>query len=161
MKRAVTFWIVVLGFSLIAGLYVSCRDDVEVPLPPSINGNYTGIYRFVRIENGVDTNVDTSQLVEVRFRKPDFSMDIDGSIPEELRVFCDVIGTYELGNGVAITITDSNSTRGVCTQYWGPGGYFGFDYTTDTLKLLHDSSFVDNSGTSVRLVKNLRVRSVL
>jgi len=141
-------------------LMVACPDDVMVPLPPSINGNYTGIYRFLQVENGTDTVVDTSQLVEVRFRKPDYAMDMATGIPENLRVFCDVLGTFELSNGVALNITDSNSTLGVCTPSWGPGGYFSYDYTTDTLKLLHDSSFSTSEGLAVRHVKNLRLRLV-
>jgi len=153
MKRSVSFWIILLVLAMVASWVVSCRDDIEVPFPPSINGNYTGIYRFIEIENGVDTNTDTTQLVEFRFRTGDYSMVMDGSIAESLRVFCDVLGEYELGNGVDMEITDSNFTRGVCTQYWGPGGYFGLDQTTDTMRMLND--FTDSVG--VRFVKQLRL----
>ena len=156
MKRAVWLWAAGLILTLVAALVVSCRDDVNIPLPPSINGNYTGVYRFTEIHNGIDTQIDTSQFIEFMFRKPDYSMDMDGSIPEELRVFCDVLGTYTLGNGVAMTITDSNYTRGVCTQYWGPGGSFNLDQTTDTVRLLHDSTF-SLEGAQRRHIKLLKL----
>ncbi|MEW5796612.1 MAG: hypothetical protein AB1772_09655 [Candidatus Zixiibacteriota bacterium] len=156
MKRAVWLWAAGLILTLAAALVVSCRDDVYVPFPPSINGNYTGIYKFTEIHNTVDTQIDTSQLIEFMFRKPDYSMDMDGSIAESSRVFCDVLGTYVLGNGVAMTITDSNYTRGVCTQYWGPGGYFSLDQTTDTTRLLHDST-ANVDGTTIRYIRLLRL----
>ena len=156
MKRSVSIWVVLLAIALAASWIVSCRDDVEVPFPPSVVGNYTGIYHFVEIQNGVDTVIDTTQLIEFTFRQAEFSMDIDGSIPESLRVFCDVLGEYELGNGIDMTITDSNYTRGVCTQYWAPGGYFGLDQTTDTMRLLNDQ--LDSLGT--RRVRSLRLVNI-
>lgn len=139
MKSSVSFWVVVLTLALAAGVFMSCRDDVTVPFPPTINGRYVGYYSLQKIElASLDTVVDTSQLVSCTFRDGDFAMVKDGSIEEADRVFCDVEATYILGNGVEMEITDSNFTRGVCTQEWGPGGYFGLDQTTDTMRLLQD-----------------------
>jgi hypothetical protein len=154
MRKAVSYWIILLVLSLVASWAVSCRDDLEIPLPPSINGNYDGIYRFIEIENGIDTVTDTTQLIDFRFRDGDYSMVMDGGIAESLRVFCDVLGTYELGNAVDMAISDSNFTRGVCTQYWGPGGYFGLDQTTDTMRLLNDDT---DTSTGVRMIRQLRL----
>jgi len=152
MKKSVSIWVLLLVLVFTSSWILSCRDDVVIPFPPSVVGNYTGIYQFVEIQGGVDTVVDTTQLIEFVFRKAVFSMDIDGSIPESLRVFCDVQGEYELGNGVDMTITDSNYTRGVCTQYWGPGGYFSLDLTTDTVRMLNDQ--LDSLGVRrIRLLK--------
>ena len=153
MKRSVSIWVILLVMVFTSSWILSCRDDVLIPFPPSVVGNYTGIYQFVEIENGIDTIFDTTQLIEFVFRKTSFLMDIDGSIPESLRVFCDVQGEYELGNGVDMTITDSNYTRGVCTQYWGPGGYFSLDLTTDTVRMLSDK--LDSLG--VRQIRLLRI----
>jgi hypothetical protein len=161
MLRAASLWTIVLVLVLAASLFVSCRDDVEVPLPPSINGNYVGTYHLVEIVNSVDTNTDTTQAIEFTFRKPDFSMDIDPMIPESLRVFCDVLGTYVLGNGVTMTVTDSNYTRGVCTESWAPGGFFSLDQTTDTVRLKFDVTNNVN-GDLVRIIKELKLlRAVL
>jgi hypothetical protein len=156
MIRAVSLWMTILVLLLVVSLIVSCRDDVVVPLPASINGNYQGTYRLVRIMNVVDTQIDTSQTVEFSFRKPEFSMDISADIAESLRVFCDVLGTYMLGTGVTMTVIDSNYTRGVCTESWGPDGSFSLDQTTDTLKLTHDSSYSE-SGNAFHLVKELKL----
>ena len=156
MNRSVGIWIVLVGAALMAAIALSCRDDIEVPFPPSINGDYVGIYSFMEIENGADTTVDTSQLIEWRFRDGEYSMVMDGTIDEDLRVFCDVLGEYVLGNGVAMVINDSNFTRGVCTQYWGPGGYFGLDQPSDTMRLLHDSTAVVG-GVTTRYIKRLRL----
>ena len=156
MKRSVSIWVVLLVVVLASSWILSCRDDVEVPFPPSVIGNYTGIYQFVEIENGVDTVIDTTQLIEFTFRQTGYTMDIDGSIPESLRVFCDIQGEYELGNGVDMTIIDSNYTRGVCTQYWSPGGYFSLDQTSDTVRMLNDQ--LDSLG--VRRVRYLRLFNI-
>ena len=156
MKRSVSIWVLLLVAALAASWVVSCRDDVEVPYPPSVVGNYTGIYHYVEIQNGVDTVVDTTQLIEFTFRTDEYKMDIDGSIPESLRVFCDVIGDYELGNGVEMVITEPNYTRGVCTEDWGPGGYFGLDQTSDTMRMLNDQ--LDSLG--VRTIRYLRLFNI-
>ena len=156
MKRSVSIWVILLAIALSSSWILSCRDDVEVPFPPSVVGNYTGIYQFIEIQSGVDTVVDTTQLIEFTFRQTEYIMDIDGSIAESLRVFCDVIGEYELGNGVEMGITDSNYTRGVCTQYWGPGGYFSLDQTTDTIRMLNDR--LDSLG--VRKIMYLRLFNI-
>lgn len=156
MKRSVSIWVILLAMALASSWILSCRDDVEVPFPPSLIGNYTGIYQFVEIHNGVDTIWDTTQYIEFIFRQSEYSMDIDGGIPESLRVFCDVLGEYELGNGVDMGITDSNYTRGVCTQYWGPGGYFSLDQTSDTVRMLNDE--LDSLG--VRKIRLLRLFNI-
>lgn len=155
MKKVVVLWMAVLLLSFVASLVVSCRDDVEVPFPPSIRGSYEGIYRYVEIRNGTDTFADTTQCIVFAFRKDEYSMDMCVEIPESLRVFCDVLGTYELGNGVAMTITEPNYTRGVCTENWGPNGTFGLDQTTDTLKLLHDSTDTESGRRFINQAKLL------
>jgi len=131
---------------------VSCRDDVTVPFPPTINGRYVGYYSLQKIElTSLDTLIDTSQLVLCTFKDGSFAMVKDGSIEESDRVFCDVEADYELGNGVEMTITNPNFTRGVCTEEWGPDGYFGLDQTTDTMRLLHDVN--DNTYRWVKLFR--------
>ncbi len=156
MKKSVSIWVILLVAMFASSWVLSCRDDVEVPFPPSIVGNYTGIYQFIEIHGGVDTVVDTTQLIEFQFRQNEYIMDMDGTIPESTRVFCDVMGEYTLGNGVEMSITDSNYTRRVCTGYWSPGGYFSLNLTSDTVRLFSD--FTDTAG--VQMIRSLRLVNV-
>ena len=57
-----------------------------------------------------------------------------------------------------MTITNYNYTLGVCTEDWGPGGTFGLDQTTDTLKLLHDSTDTQSGTRFINQVKLLPVQ---
>lgn len=140
MKRFVGFWIVLLLVALAAAWTVGCRDDITVPFPPSLKSDYTGFYSFLEIGPLGDTITDTSQLITFRFTDDDYTMVMDTSIAESLRVFCDNRGLYTLGDGVTITLEEPNFTRGVCTEDWDPDGFFGLDQTTDTVRLLQDLS---------------------
>ena len=151
-----------MSLRLLVGLLVlamlvltACSEDKVIPPndDSSIVGNYTGIYQYTEIQNGVDTVIDTTQLIELTFRQQEYSMSIDTSIPDSLRVFCDVTGTYELGNGINMSIADSNYTRGVCPAHWGLGGFFSLSQTTDTLRMLNDMT--DSLG--VRRLRYLRI----
>jgi hypothetical protein len=153
MRGFAKFWVVLVVLVLAVALTLGCRDDVVVPEPPTINGHYSGIYSLLKINlNSLDTTIDTSQAVDCTFKDGDFTMDKSGTVDEADRVFCDIEATYVLTNGVEITVTDSNYTRGVCTQEWCPAGYFGLDQTTDTMRLLHDVS-----EDSIRWVKLLKL----
>jgi len=134
-------------------LLTACSNPSEVEPPPAITGNYTGIYSYTEIHNGVDTVIDTTQLIEFIFRQQEFSMDINGSIPESLRVFCDVAGEYELGNGVDLTCDLSNWPDSCGDTAMYPSGYFSLDMTTDTIRMLNDK--LDSLG--VRRVRDLRI----
>ncbi len=141
-------------------LLAACRKDVEPPDDddidgPTIVGNYSGTYRFTQIESGVDTTIDSTQSIRLQFRADEYLLSI-GNPPDSLQVFCDIIGTYELGSSIYFSPADSNYTRGVCPPHWGFGGYFGLDQTTDTLRLLNDG--VDSFG--VRRIRELRLVNV-
>jgi hypothetical protein len=127
-------------------MLVACEHDcIDCGgLPPSVVGNYTGIYSYTRVQAGIDTVVDTTQLIDFVFRQNEFSMSMNAGIPNSLRVFCDVVGTYELGNGAELNITDSNFTRNVCPRDWGPSGYFKLEQTSDTVHLSNQGA--DTSG---------------
>jgi hypothetical protein len=74
-------------------------------------------------------------------------MFMDGSVEETQRIFCDVMGDYDLGTGVVMTTTDSNLTRATCTEGWCPQGAFSLDQTTDTTRLTR--IYTDNDGKQV------------
>ena len=151
-----------MSLRLLVGLLVlamlvltACSEDKVIPPndDSSIVGNYTGIYQYTEIHSGDDTIIDTTQLIELTFRQQEYSMSIDTSIPDSLRVFCDVTGTYELGNGINMSIADSNYTRGVCPAHWGLGGLFSLDQSGDTIFMLNDG--LDSLG--VRCIRQLRL----
>lgn len=155
MNRPTILWISILLVVGAAALTVGCRDDREVPFPPSLIGDYTGIYSYLELDQAGDTVVDTSQLITFRFTADDYQMEIDESIPESLRVFCDNLGPYELDNLVMLDCMgdDCNYTRGVCTQDWNPTGVFGLDQTSDTLRLNQEVTNPD--GTRERRLLRL------
>ncbi len=133
MKKAVSFWIILLCLVLAASYLISCRDDVVVPYPPSLVGQYEGIYSYHAEKGTADTSVE--QLIRWRFSSDEFRMNMESDLEESERVFCDVYGEYELGNGVELILLDSSVTVAICTESWGPDGFFSLDQTTDTVKL--------------------------
>lgn len=134
MKKSVGLWMVLLFLALGFSWVVGCRDDINVPFPPSLLGDYHGVYAYQEVE-GIDTQVNEEALITFRFTSSDFSMYKDTSIPESLRVFCDVAGEYELEDGVIMTLIDSSLTPVTCFVQYGPSGFFALDQTTDSVKL--------------------------
>ncbi len=145
MKKSVGLWIVLLFLALGFSWIVGCRDDINVPFPPSLIGDYHGTYAYQEVV-GIDTNVLEEDLITFRFTSSDFSMYKDSSIPESMRVFCDVSGEYSLEDGVLMTLIDSSLTPVTCFLSWGPNGFFGLDQTTDTVKL---TQVINDEGTEV------------
>ncbi len=137
MRKYLVFWVVVLFGVMSVGLLVSCRDDVIVPSPPSLVGNYKGDYTLRKHVADQDPTTDTTrvQLVTFRFTSANFAMSMDTSVAETDRIFCDVLGEYELKTGVTLTVIDSNTTRALCTEMWAPTGSYSLDQTTDITKL--------------------------
>ena len=135
MKRFLFLWAVVLIGVVCTSWITGCRDDVVVPFPPDVRGDYTGIYSM-RVE-GPNDAFDSlrEQLITFRFTQTTYTMFMDAGIDEADRVFCDVLGDYELGTGVAMETTDSNLTQGLCNQNWVPYGAFSLDQTSDTTRL--------------------------
>jgi len=149
MKRSVFLWAVVLIGVVCTGWMAGCRDDVTVPFPPDIRGNYEGIYSWRITSTTSDTLME--QLVTFRFTATTFTMIMDGSVEEPQRIFCDVMGDYDLGTGVEMETTDSNLTRATCTETWCPEGAFSLDQTTDTTRLTRIYTDDDGSQVTVRL----------
>ncbi len=157
MKRSVGLWVILVLLVSALTWVVGCRNDIDVPFPESLIGDYEGIYLYRAIENGIDTIVDTSQLVTFWFTNDVYLMTKDGTIPESLRVFCDVEGIYEIENGFQLTIVDPNRSRGVCTFDQNPFGSYGLDQTSDTIRMRHDSTG-ENGVRLIRYIRMIRTR---
>ena len=152
MRKRVGLLAITAG--LIAGLVWSlgCRDDVFVPFPEDLAGDYTGYYSLLQIE-GVDTVVDTTQMVDFRFTTASYNMKF--ILPtEEIRFFCDAAGLYELENGVQFMEEDPNLTNKVCTPDNNPTGSFGLDQSSikDTIVIKQDLT-----EEGVRKIKTLKL----
>ncbi|RKX23732.1 MAG: hypothetical protein DRP45_09815 [Candidatus Zixiibacteriota bacterium] len=150
MNRFLRFWIVLLVLTMVISILVGCRDDIVVPPPASLIGLYEGTYTYREI-CGIDTNWDTTQLVTMRFTNTSYSMMMDAIVPDTERVFCDVMGDYELVGGCKLEQTDSNLTNMVCTPRQNPKGSFGINFADsvgDIMRLFHDST--DASGCKIQ-----------
>jgi hypothetical protein len=152
MRKRVGLLAITVG--LIAGLVWSlgCRDDVFVPFPENLAGDYTGYFTLLQIE-GVDTVVDTTQMVDFRFTTASYNMKL--ILPtEEIRFFCDCAGTYKLENGVQFAEDDPNLTNKVCTPANNPNGFFGLDQSSieDTIVIKQDLT-----DEGVRKIKTLKL----
>jgi hypothetical protein len=150
MRKYLLFWVIVLLGVLCVGLLTSCRDDINVPFPPSLVGNYEGTYSLLRAHSasgGTDTTYE--QLIKFRFTATDYAMSMDDNIDEADRVFCDVSGEYTLGTGAILTATDSNTTKALCTESWAPTGSFSIDQTTGMTELKR--IYVDSNNVGIEM----------
>ena len=137
---------------LILGLVPACRNDLFVEPPPSVIGLYKGIYTVIEISNGIDTVDHRSQFIRFSFRSDQWDMTWDDeptqAPPDDtasvnIQYFCDPEGSYELENGVILTIDDPNRFKKVCTLDDNPEGRFALDQSQV------DSALIDLLGTGV------------
>jgi len=155
MKKNARILLILAVLSATFGWSTGCRDDKMVDYPPSVIGDYTGIYSYLEIE-GIYTNHDTFQYVTFRFTSSTYTMKLNEKWQsEETRFFCDVEGQYELQDGVRFTEKDPNLTNKVCTYGHNPFDFFGLNQNTgnDTIIIKQDKT--DEEG--VRTVKLLRL----
>ncbi len=154
MKKSVGLWIILLVLALGVSWMTGCRDDINVPFPESLLGDYHGTFAYQEVI-GIDTPVNEQDLITFRFTSGDFSMYKDTTIPESLRIFCDVAGEYELEDGVVMALVDSSLTPVTCFLGWGPDGFFGLDQTTDSVKLTQVKTVGGTEITTrIRLLKD-------
>jgi hypothetical protein len=135
-------------FLILCGSIVSfgieCNDCRDCPLPPTINGNYLGIYAIVEIHSGTDTVRSLEQPVYVEFRKPEYSFELEPGEPESLRVACNFVGQYVLSAGVILEGGPPNSADSCSDTSLYPRGFFALDQKTDTMRLTRDTTTADS-----------------
>jgi hypothetical protein len=128
MKRLVAI-AALIGLIAVA---IACRDDVFVEPPPSLTGDYTGVYIYK-----IGGQTPTEQRITWRFSSNGYSMywDEQNPGPDSTRYFCDCSGEYELGDGV--NLIEIVPVVGVitCDTSLNPKGPFQLDQSTDTVKL--------------------------
>lgn len=132
-----------------------CRKDVEVPFPPSLAGQYAGIYS-IQVIDGIDTLVDTAQYVTFRFTSATYNMNLNEKLQDPgTQFFCDVLGEYDLENGVQFNELDDNVTNKVCTPAHNPIGAFGLNQNTGTDTIIIKQDATNESG--IRSIKTLQL----
>lgn len=166
MKKVLTFIVVLAGVSTSAWI-ISCRNDVIVPDPPTLIGDYKGIYSYLELD-GVDTVVVKGQYITMRFTSSFFQMRWDETVnlalyPDTVKTrnFCDIDGDYTLNNGVQFIVLDSSTTPVVCRESQNPYGSFALDQsrveTIDTTymnQILQDPVSGNQLRRTIRLVAN-------
>jgi hypothetical protein len=148
VARQTVVALILVALLLLAG----CPKPGEPPPPPSINGNYVGTYRFIQIESGVDTMIDSTQGIHFLLRNGNYVLSI-GDLPDSLSARCEKKGTYELGDGVTMSVPIGDFTPIFCPRSYGFGGLFSLEQTSDTMRLLNDQT--DSLG--VREIRDLRL----
>lgn len=150
MRKSLGIVLLVIFVTSIIGT-IACRDDVFVEPPPSLTGDYYGWYSYKP-----DNQAAVEQPVTWRFSSNSYSMyyDID-SDPDSSRVFCDVQGSYELGNGVELIQERENLTQQNCNTDLNPTGFFQLDQSTDTLKMTQYDDQLNVTRT-IRLLNELQ-----
>ncbi|MBU0982778.1 MAG: hypothetical protein KKA42_02840 [candidate division Zixibacteria bacterium] len=140
MKKIASLWILLLVLALVGSVYVGCRDDITVPFPATLVGDYEGLYSYTgHIGSSDDSTIE--RPITMRFTKNDYDMNVDSSKVVGDRVFCDVDGIYRLENGIYMDHPDSatyngNVTNKTCTPEFNPYGYWSLDQSDpDTVRI--------------------------
>lgn len=115
---------------LLAG---SCDSPVGPP-PPSLTGDYEGIYL-----HQIEDQAEQAQLITWRFTSTGYHMRYDEENGEG-RKFCDNVGEYELVDSMAVlTTTLANLKEDSCPPESNPEGEFAIfqpNVEDDTLRLV-------------------------
>ena len=112
----------------VLAVFIGCAEDVYVEPPPSLTGDYVGVF-IIKEGNQVAESGD----ITWRFSQNGYQMRYQ-DIPTDT-ISCECDGQYELENGVNLIETSSNPTQITCTASRNPTGFFQLDQSTDTLKM--------------------------
>lgn len=133
---------------------IGCRDDVIVPFPETLIGDYTGTISLMQID-GVDTVTDTTNEVTVRFTNKTYVLKVVAE--DDLLYFCSSSGDYTLENGVLFVENEDNLDAQVCTPDDNPRGFFGLDQTSLAPRIQIKQ---DQTVDGIRNIKTLLLEKV-
>ena len=136
----------ILLFGVLA-VFIGCAEDVFVEPPPSLTGDYTGVYIFKE-----GSQVAVQQYITWRFSQNGYQNRFDEAVEQDT-LFCETDGQYELVNGVNLIETSPNSTQITCNAAQNPTGFFQLDQSTDTVKMTQYDSETEVLKT-IKLVKD-------
>ena len=136
----------ILIFGVLA-IFIGCAEDVYVSPPPSLTGDYNGVYI---IKTG--DQVAEQLFITWRFQQEGYQMRVDTTVEQGEINLCETDGQYELENGVNLIETNPNSTQRNCDDSRNPSGFFQLDQSTDTLKMTQ----YDNDTEVLKTLKLLK-----
>jgi len=145
---------VFLLFSIVLIWGIGCRDDVNVPFPETLIGDYEGTMSLMQID-GVDTVTDTTNQVTMRFTNKTYVLKVVAE--DDVLYFCSSSGDYTLENGVLLVEGEDNLDAQVCTPDDNPRGFFGLDQTSLAPKIQMKQ---DLAVDGVRNIKTLLLEKV-
>ena len=151
MSRKFITWSMLLVVAM--GGIIQCRKNADIEPPRSLIGEYFGTYNLVQIR-GIDTLLDTTNVVEARFTRTDYNIDPTASA-DQGSYFCHSNGKYSLEDGVRFDVRDGNVDREVCTEADNPSGFFGLIQNTGTDTIIVKQDMTDSLG--IRSVKILKL----
>jgi len=135
----------ILLFGVLA-IFIGCAEDVFVDPPPTLTGDYTGVYIYKE-----GNQRETRQYITWRFSKNSYQNRFNDSAEQDT-LFCETDGQYELVNGVNLIETSSNSTQITCNVEQNPTGFFQLDQSTDSVKMTQYNSETEVLKT-IKLLK--------
>jgi len=125
----------ILLFGVLA-IFIGCAEDVFVDPPPTLTGDYTGVYIYKE-----------GKYITWRFSKNSYQNRFNDSAEQDT-LFCETDGQYELVNGVNLIETSSNSTQITCNVEQN----FQLDQSTDSVKMTQYNSETEVLKT-IKLLK--------
>jgi len=140
----------VVSLLLLAGVVLfayGCRKDLFVEPPPSLSGDYVGIYIYK-----FAGQAETSQPVTWRFTSSGYTMRYDDSRGDG-RKFCDNVGEYTYqGSSVDFTSVLDNLNQDLCSPDQNPVGRFSVDNPDEFDDTLYLVQAVDDLTITIKLV---------
>ncbi len=159
MRKSLKKLVPLTGLLLVATATImwGCREDVFVEPPPSLIGEYQGIYTF-QLRDGLTVVESKVQGINWVFTTSTYRMRWDTTVVQAgvsiERQFCDVDGFYELVSGVELEVDDPNVTQVVCTEGDNPSGFFTLIQQGDSVRLVQE---LLNETTGITTVRRLAI----
>jgi len=130
-KSALVMTVAVLLAALLAP---SCSDDLIIPPPPSLEGNYAGTYLVVTGYNLANPDTTVSP-VSFRFSQERYWFTAEKDSADELR-FCSPSGLYVLRDIVTFDESIKNCANVTATERFNPRGDFSIRRPDDSVIML-------------------------
>ena len=119
---------------------ISCADDIILESPPSLQGEYTGLYSYTKNRS---TNPVTEQVAVAKwiFTESGYNMQVDES--DDAVAFCSPFGRYTLTDKVELRETQNGCAGTIADASLNPTGEFTLRRPTDSVVLSQLNTDID------------------